>query len=178
MEKNKEIYTMKDVVGIVGLSEHTIRNYTKEFNIQLEKTDGGHRRFTEESIKQLNTVKKLKEEHGYSIKQIRAFLNGETLEVMLDNPDTRTSLEKKVEELTEKVDNLVQVNMTLGKLIDEERKLRKEDKDFYLQEMREQRELLLESNKQKTANEKLLLDTVEELKSTKKRGFFEKLFNK
>lgn len=149
MEENQEM-TMKEVVAFTGLSEHTIRNYLSDFNIHVEHTQGGHRRFTEESIKQLKLAKKLKEEQGLSIKQIRSYFNGETLDVMLEEPELKSNLEKKLEKMDEKMNSLIDINLQLMKKMDE-------------QEKRHQVEIQLLgeriSNEMKENQEQILLET-------------------
>ena len=68
-------------------------------------------------------AKRLKEENGYSIKQIRSHFNGETTSEMLEkNEPMKTVFEKKImnleeqlAEATEKIDSMVQVLTTFMK---------------------------------------------------------------
>jgi DNA-binding transcriptional MerR regulator len=94
---------MREAVAMTGFSEHAIRKYLKEFNIQLEKTEGGHRRFTPETIEKLRIVGE-KKELGWSVKQIAAFFSGEvTSEMLKRDTELKTNLEKKIENLEEKL---------------------------------------------------------------------------
>ncbi|HWL22690.1 MAG TPA: MerR family transcriptional regulator, partial [Ureibacillus sp.] len=46
MSKNLDdeiVYTLKDTVKLTGLSVDLIRLYEKEFNLQIQRTEGGHR---------------------------------------------------------------------------------------------------------------------------------------
>ncbi|WP_456364808.1 MerR family transcriptional regulator [Priestia aryabhattai] len=51
-EKNKDevVYTLKDTVKLTGLSVDLIRLYEKEFNLQIQRTEGGHRRYNKTNI--------------------------------------------------------------------------------------------------------------------------------
>ncbi|WP_310877697.1 MerR family transcriptional regulator [Priestia megaterium] len=59
-EKNKDevVYTLKDTVKLTGLSVDLIRLYEKEFNLQIQRTEGGHRRYNKQNIDLLTEIKK------------------------------------------------------------------------------------------------------------------------
>ncbi|NGY93995.1 MerR family transcriptional regulator [Bacillus megaterium] len=104
---------------LTGLSDQTIRRYQEDFNIQGIRTQGGHRRFKREEIDMLLEAKRLKEEHGYSIKQIRSHFGETTSEMLEKNEPMKTVFEKKIvnleeqlAEATEKIDSMVQVLTT------------------------------------------------------------------
>jgi DNA-binding transcriptional MerR regulator len=126
LEENRELFSMKDVEKITGLSEHTIRNWCKDFNIQLAKTSGGHRRFTEENIKLIKAIQEKKDGSGWSMKQIGSWLNGELTPEVLANAEVQTNLEKKFESLEEVVSgelgDLKQAVLLLAKKLDEQEK--------------------------------------------------------
>lgn len=123
MKQTEEEFKLSEVIKLTGLSDQTIRRYQEDFNIQGIRTQGGHRRFKREEIDMLLEAKRLKEEHGYSIKQIRSHFNGETTSEMLEkNEPMKTVLEKKIvnleeqlAEATEKIDSMVQVLTTFMK---------------------------------------------------------------
>jgi len=120
LKQTEEEFKLSEVIKITGLSDQTIRRYQEDFNIQGIRTQGGHRRFKREEIDMLLEAKRLKEEHGYSIKQIRSHFNGETTSEMLEkNEPMKTVFEKKIvnleeqlAEATEKIDSMVQVLTT------------------------------------------------------------------
>jgi len=120
LKQTEEEFKLSEVIKLTGLSDQTIRRYQEDFNIQGIRTQGGHRRFKREEIDMLLEAKRLKEEHGYSIKQIRSHFNGETTSEMLEkNEPMKTVFEKKIlnleeqlAEATEKIDSMVQVLTT------------------------------------------------------------------
>ncbi|SDE52042.1 DNA binding domain-containing protein, excisionase family [Priestia aryabhattai B8W22] len=120
MKQTEEEFKLSEVIKLTGLSDQTIRRYQEDFNIQGIRTQGGHRRFKREEIDMLLEAKRLKEKHGYSIKQIRSHFNGETTSEMLEkNEPMKTVFEKKIvnleeqlAEATEKIDSMVQVLTT------------------------------------------------------------------
>lgn len=123
LEKKQALYTIKEVEKITGLSKDTIRNWCKDFNIQLEKTEGGHRRFSEENIQVLKSVEEKKEVNGWSMKQIGAWLGGELIPEALANTEVKTNLEKKFESLegtiSGDIEELKKVVLALTKKMDE-----------------------------------------------------------
>ncbi|MGR9527766.1 MerR family transcriptional regulator (plasmid) [Priestia megaterium] len=52
------VYTLKDTVKLTGLSIDLVRLYEKEFNLQIQRTEGGHRRYTKQNIDLLIEIKK------------------------------------------------------------------------------------------------------------------------
>lgn len=117
MDQNQDFFTMKNVVEITALSEHNIRKWIKEFNIQVHETDGGHRRFTQETVDKLLLAKKKRDQQGWSIKDIRNFFNGELSNELKDQQiDSRehvTALEKRLQNMEEKLDTTMQINQQL-----------------------------------------------------------------
>ena len=159
MEENKDLYKMEEVIRITGLTEHTIRNWCREFNIQLEKTGGGHRRFTDENIQLLKSIEEKKEVNGWSMKQIGSWLNGELTPEVIASTEVKTNLEKEFQDfkkvVSEKTDNLAevisqqtQIILALTKKLDEQAQVHK-------QQLSEQEQRILD------AIEKRLSDPVE-----------------
>ncbi|MCJ7992644.1 MerR family transcriptional regulator [Priestia sp. OVS21] len=52
------VYTLKDTVKLTGLSIDLVRLYEKEFNLQIQRTEGGHRRYNKQNIDLLIEIKK------------------------------------------------------------------------------------------------------------------------
>ncbi len=50
-------YSTKQVAEMTELSDDLIRVYQKEFNLQVERTSRGHRRFTQKNISDLLAIK-------------------------------------------------------------------------------------------------------------------------
>jgi DNA-binding transcriptional MerR regulator len=74
------IYRIAEVAERVGLPVSTIRFYLREFSFFLKppRTPGGHRRFTDETIRQLLYLKYLIHTKGLSLRDVqRRLLRGE-----------------------------------------------------------------------------------------------------
>ncbi|PHE23612.1 MerR family transcriptional regulator [Bacillus toyonensis] len=108
METNQEIkeYKMKEVAEITGLSNDLLRTYEEEFNLQIARTSGGHRRYTEEDINTFVTIKKKIQEQNWSYKKIRAWLNGEEMSVQIQEQQVVSNLERKLDQQTELIQDL------------------------------------------------------------------------
>ncbi|MFD3449450.1 MerR family transcriptional regulator [Microbacteriaceae bacterium 4G12] len=105
MESNKE-YKMKEVAEITGLSNDLLRIYEEEFNLQITRTSGGHRRYTEEDINTFITIKKKIQEQNWSYKKIRAWLGGEEMSLPIQEHQVVSNLEKKLDQQTELIQDL------------------------------------------------------------------------
>lgn len=88
-------YKMKEVSELTGLSNDLLRVYEEEFNLQINRTNGGHRRYTEDDINKFISIKKKIQEQNWSYKKVRSWLNGDELPVALEEHQVKTNLEKK-----------------------------------------------------------------------------------
>ncbi|OGF68125.1 MAG: hypothetical protein A2Y62_15670 [Candidatus Fischerbacteria bacterium RBG_13_37_8] len=72
-ESKKEHFSVSKVEKLVGLPSSTLRYYEKEFSFYLNipKSVGGHRRYSNEHIQKFLYLKKLIHEQGYSIKEVK-----------------------------------------------------------------------------------------------------------
>lgn len=146
---------MNDAERITGLTKDTIRNWCKEFNIQVDKTEGGHRRFTEESLQVLKAIQEKKLVNNWSMKQIGSWLNGELTPEVMAGTEVKTNLEKKFENLEDvilKQNEQIQMQNQLFKAVLE----RMDD-----QEKRHQQQLLEQEARIVAAVEKRLADPIE-----------------
>ncbi|WP_144519576.1 MerR family transcriptional regulator [Bacillus thuringiensis] len=105
MEKNKE-YTQKEVVEITGISNDLLRVYEKEFNLNISRTPGGHRRYNEEDIKNLVSIRKKIHEQNWSYKQVRSWRNGEEMSPVLHDQQITSNLEKMMSDQKELIQDL------------------------------------------------------------------------
>jgi len=107
MPKNTDeeiVYTLKDTVKLTALSIDLIRLYEKEFNLQIQRTEGGHRRYTKNNIDLLIEIKKRIQEQNWSYKMVNQWLQGE---VITEAVDIQSNLEKKIDSLENKVQELL-----------------------------------------------------------------------
>lgn len=99
-ENDEILFKIGDVVNLTGLSEDQIRDYTDDFNMQIHRTKGGHRRFDKENIETLLTIKKKLTEEMWSYDQTRRWFNGDA-DPILHEKNFQTELEKKIDVLLE-----------------------------------------------------------------------------
>ncbi|WP_442866585.1 MerR family transcriptional regulator [Bacillus cereus group sp. Bc061] len=130
MEQNKE-YTQKQVSEITGLSNDLLRLYEKEFNLEIARTKGNHRRYSEEDINKFVTIKKMIQDQSLSYKQVRAWLNGEDMTPALQDHKVVSELEKMMMEQKEMIQDLstkLEQSITLQVAMAAQMKELKEDK--------------------------------------------------
>lgn len=97
MEQSQE-FSLKEASEITGLSNDLLRLYEKEFNLQVERSKGGHRRYSKQNIELLLSIKQKIQDQKWSYKQVAAWLNGD-IEPLIENQEVVTSLEKKMVEM-------------------------------------------------------------------------------
>lgn len=66
-----------DAARILGVPTHTLRYWEKEFDFYINpaRTEGGQRRYDEESLKRFEVVKSMLKNDGYSIAGARRVLS-------------------------------------------------------------------------------------------------------
>lgn len=191
MPKNTDegiVYTLKDTVKLTGLSIDLIRLYEKEFNLQIQRTEGGHRRYTKNNIDLLIEIKKRIQEQNWSYKMVNQWLQGE---VITEAVDIQSTLEKKVESLEEKVQELLnrsekdeQFQLALIQRLDEQGQLIKylteklDHQDKYIENNLEKRDEKLTSAIREISDTKRLIAATQENLESKSKGFWHKVFGK
>lgn len=72
-DSEKEYFSISKLEKMIGLPSSTLRYYEKEFSFYLNipKSPGGHRRYTQEHIQKFLYLKKLIHEQGLSIKEVK-----------------------------------------------------------------------------------------------------------
>lgn len=85
MDENKNVirgkqitYKVTQVADLLGETPPTIRywcNHLKGYISNIETTEGGHRVFKEENIRELQEVQKLIQERDYTIENVREYLD-------------------------------------------------------------------------------------------------------
>ncbi len=187
-EKNKDevVYTLKDTVKLTGLSVDLIRLYEKEFNLQIQRTEGGHRRYNKQNIDLLTEIKKRIQEQNWSYKMINQWLQGE---IVPETVEVQSNLEKKVQSLEEKVQELLnrsekdeQFQLALIQRLDEQGSLIKklteklDHQDKYIENNLEKRDEKLTSAIREISDTKKLIAAAQENLDSKPKGFWSKIF--
>lgn len=191
MSKNLDdeiVYTLKDTVKLTGLSVDLIRLYEKEFNLQIQRTEGGHRRYNKQNIDLLIEIKKRIQEQNWSYKMINQWLQGE---IVPEAVEVQSNFEKKVESLEEKVQELLnrsekdeQFQLALIQRLDEQGRLIKQltekldHQDKYIENNLEKRDEKLTSAIREISDTKKLIAAAQETLDSKPKGFWNKLFSR
>ncbi|USL45755.1 MerR family transcriptional regulator [Priestia megaterium] len=189
MSKNPDeeiVYTLKDTVKLTGLSIDLIRLYEKEFNLQIQRTEGGHRRYNKRNIDLLIEIKKRIQEQNWSYKMVNQWLQGE---VITEAVDVQSNLEKKVDSLENKVQELLdrsekdeQFQFALIQRLDEQGKLIKhlteklDYQDQYIENNLEKRDEKLTSAIREISDTKKLIAAAQENLESKPKSFWSKIF--
>ncbi|MDG0032941.1 MerR family transcriptional regulator [Priestia sp. Y58] len=182
------VYTLKDTVKLTGLSIDLVRLYEKEFNLQIQRTEGGHRRYNKQNIDLLIEIKKRIQEQNWSYKMINQWLQGE---IIPEAVDVQSKLEKKVDSLEEKIQDLLnrsekdeQFQIALIQRLDEQRKLIEQlteklsNQDKYIENNLEKRDEKLTSAIREINDTKKLIASAQENIESKPKSFWSMFFRK
>ena len=117
---------IKHVEELVGISKKNIRFYEAQGLLSPPRAENGYREYHENEIKRLKQIKLLRK-LSVSIEEIRKVLSGEH--------SLETCLDRHLDELERRKDNLEQMQALSRKLIDQHMSLEKLDLDSCLEEM-------------------------------------------
>ncbi|PGM69893.1 mercury resistance protein [Bacillus cereus] len=117
MELKSEIYTPKIVADRLGVTPDLLKVWSNEFNIQTERSQGGHRRYSKENIEELKAIKEKIQVQKWSYDQVRAWRNGE-LDLFVSKEE-KSELEKKLDEVLENQQLQNQFNQVLVQKLQE-----------------------------------------------------------
>lgn len=189
MSKNLDeevVYTLKDTVKLTGLSIDLVRLYEKEFNLQIQRTEGGHRRYNKQNIDLLIEIKKRIQEQNWSYKMINQWLQGE---IIPESIEVQSNLEKKVESLEDKVQELLdrsekgeQFQFALIQRLDEQSQLIKQlteklsSQDKYIENNLEKRDEKLTNAIREISDTKKLIAAAQENLESKPRSLWHRIF--
>ncbi|AUB67084.1 mercury resistance protein (plasmid) [Bacillus cereus] len=99
MEGKSEIYTPKIVAESLGITPDLLKVWSNEFNVQIERSQGGHRRYSKENIEELKSIKEKIHIQKWTYDQVRAWRNGE-LDLFVAKEE-KAELEKKMDQVLE-----------------------------------------------------------------------------
>ena len=124
MEEKEESITISQLQEIIQLPISTLRFYESEFPfyLRIQKTSGGHRRYTRENVKRFLHLKELIHEKGLSLREVKHSLMSDedpekireemdlllkvTEELTKENAFLRKSIEKLADRVTSLEDEL------------------------------------------------------------------------
>jgi DNA-binding transcriptional MerR regulator len=157
---------MKEVSELTGLSNDLLRVYEEEFNLQINRTNGGHRRYTEDDINKFISIKKKIQEQNWSYKKVRSWLNGDELPVALEEHQVKTNLEKKVEyqteliqDLTEKLDQSIKLQVEMVKQMHELKTEKQELEQIVARRNQDLIDTLIQEKKRKERQERIVTES-------------------
>lgn len=151
-ERYDQTYTTKETSRLTGLSIDLLRLYEKEFNLNIQRTKGNHRRYSQDDIELFVDIKKKIQEQNWSYKMVLQWLNGN--EIKMESPDVQSELEKKVDLLQDMVQELLTKSKE-DDLFKQALIQRLDQQDTYIKESLEKRDqLLLESLAKSTEDRK------------------------
>ncbi|WP_283747420.1 MerR family transcriptional regulator [Bacillus cereus] len=117
MELKSEMYTPKIVADRLGVTPDLLKVWSNEFNIQTERSQGGHRRYSQENIEELKAIKEKIHVQKWSYDQVRAWKNGELDSFV--SKEEKSELEKKLDEVLENQQLQNQFNQALVQKLQE-----------------------------------------------------------
>lgn len=117
MELKSEMHTPKIVADFLGVTPDLLKVWSNEFNIQTERSQGGHRRYSKENIEELKAIKEKIQVQNWSYDQVRAWRNGE-LDLFVSKEE-KSELEKKLDEVLENQQLQNQFNQVLVQKLQE-----------------------------------------------------------
>ena len=188
MEQVQErLYKPNEVAKMIDISTDLLRKWSDEFNIQVETTDGGHRRYTKENCEILISISKKIKEQNWSWDQVRSWRNGE--HDSFSSFEEKSNTEKKLEELLEyariqkeRADQQEQFNLALIQQL-KVMEGRYNELNTYVQKRLPNREDFLERDRQLIEireQNKVEKERMDELRkeedSQKERSWFSKMF--
>ncbi|UYX52188.1 MerR family transcriptional regulator [Bacillus thuringiensis] len=174
-EEPKE-YKMKEVCELTGLSNDLLRVYEEEFNLQINRTNGGHRRYTEDDINKFISIKKKIQDQNWSYKKVRSWLNGDALPLAIEEHQVKTNLEKKVEfqteliqDLTEKLDQSIKLQVEMVKHMSQLKVQNEELEQIVARRNQDLIDTLIQEKRK---------DRQERIETEAKKSFLQKIFGK
>ncbi|QWI35722.1 MerR family transcriptional regulator [Bacillus mycoides] len=117
MELKSEMYTPKIVADRLRVTPDLLKVWSNEFNIQTERSQGGHRRYSKENIEELTAIKEKIQVQKWSYDQVRSWRNGE-LDLYVSKEE-KSELEKKMDEVLENQKLQNQFNQALVQKLQE-----------------------------------------------------------
>ncbi|PEF33674.1 MerR family transcriptional regulator [Bacillus wiedmannii] len=177
MGMKPEMYTPKIVADNLGITPDLLKVWSNEFNIQIERSQGGHRRYSKENIEELKAIKEKIHIQKWTYDQVRAWRNGE-LDLFIAKEE-KTELEKKLDQILENQQLQNQFNQALIKNLQEltselvmtkEHLVNTEKKLIEVEQKNDKLEIFLEERLEK--RDQLLLENIRDIQKQKRKGFF------
>jgi len=117
LELKSEMHTPKIIADLLGVTTDLLKVWSNEFNIQTERSQGGHRRYSKENIEELKAIKEKIQVQKWSYDQVRSWRNGELDSFV--SKEEKSELEKKLDEVLENQQLQNQFNQALVQKLQE-----------------------------------------------------------
>ncbi|RAS90777.1 hypothetical protein A3863_07905 [Priestia endophytica] len=176
--QEEKLYTPKQAAQHLEITEDVLKKWARDFNIQTERTSGGHRRYSKTNIEELMGIKEKIREQNWSMKQVQQWRNGE--EEVFVSHEEKSVLENKMDKLLQqREEDQELLKQTLQAMIRLEQEVLKTNQKVTLleQEIAERDQLIAE--REKTRDKQFIEEvksTLEEKKPQKRKGIFSRLF--
>ena len=173
MEKNQKnqeaLKNPKEMAAELKISTDLLRKWTEEFNITVETTNGGHRRYNEENVKVLQQIREKIQDQNWSWKQVNLWLSGSDEDFM--KPEEKSGINDKLDRILEQQEKQMEFNKMLLEKLQKSEEENIQLRTYIREQLPERKEIeerdkLLVENLQKTMEER----------EEKKQGFWSKLF--
>ena len=181
LELKSEMHTPKIVADFLGITPDLLKVWSNEFNIQTERSQGGHRRYSKENIEELKAIKEKIQVQKWSYDQVRAWRNGELDSFV--SKEEKSELEKKLNEVLENQQLQNQFNQALVQKLQEitnelvttkEHLVNAEKKLTEVEGKNSELEVFIEKKLEK--RDQLLLENIRDMQKQnqkqKRKGFF------
>lgn len=101
-------YKTAEVAERLNISSQSLRNFTEYFDdvLNIERTESGHRLYSEENIKKIEGIMKIKKERHFTMEQTLFFLLSE------DDPDVAILPEKRFEFLLKSLSQHIETTVS------------------------------------------------------------------
>nr|WP_012263693.1 MerR family transcriptional regulator [Bacillus thuringiensis]ABY68478.1 putative transcriptional regulator [Bacillus thuringiensis] len=182
MELKSEMYTPKIVADRLGMTPDLLKVWSNEFNIQTERSPGGHRRYSKENIEELTAIKeKIQLQKWVLLIRFEHWRNGELDSFV--SKEEKSELEKKLDEVLENQQLQNQFNQALVQKLQEitnelvttkEHLVNTEKKLMEVENKNSELEVFIEKKLEK--RDQLLLENIRDIQKQnqkqKRKGFF------
>ncbi len=104
-DTERVLYSISQVNALTGVSTPTIRKWESAFKdyLKVARTQGGQRRFNDEAVEKIETLKKMIYEEGLSLEGARKRLEN----IQIDHVKTENIGEQDIEKLADMVTDLL-----------------------------------------------------------------------
>ena len=124
------LYTIGEVVNLIGVSHRTLRHYEEFFNLRINRDSSGNRLYREDDLEIINIIIDMKKK-GMKLEGIKIFLEEKNLispkeigDISLIGSNTLEAKEILFGEIRKAISDSINENIVIKELLEENRILR------------------------------------------------------